>query len=159
MSEPEFTIREATPEDLPALVALQVALAEETEHMTPDLTRLHDGVARLLRSPALGRYLVAVDGTGTLVGCLLHLVEWSTWQNAEVWWLYDVYVPPAWRQRGVFRALYAQVLAAVETDPHVLGIRLYVNRENARARRTYESLGMRDDHWALYEWMCPTRAS
>jgi ribosomal protein S18 acetylase RimI-like enzyme len=42
----------------------------------------------------------------------------------------------------VYRALHDHVVAAVEADPGVCGVRLYVEPENETARATYRALGM-----------------
>jgi ribosomal protein S18 acetylase RimI-like enzyme len=152
MTSPDITIRPATTADVDTLVELQGALSEETEHVPLDPSYARVGIGHLLRSPELGHYVVATDAAGTIVGCLLVLSEWSTWYNAEVWWIHDVYVRPAWRSRGVFRRLYDHVRARVAPEGPVRGLRLYVARANVIAQRTYERLGMRQDRWLLYEW-------
>lgn len=35
----------------------------------------------------------------------------------------------------------------------VAGLRLYVETNNAKAQKTYEALGMKREHYAMYEWM------
>jgi ribosomal protein S18 acetylase RimI-like enzyme len=35
----------------------------------------------------------------------------------------------------------------------VAGLRLYVESNNERARKTYEALGMNSEHYTLYEWL------
>ncbi len=63
----------------------------------------------------------------------------------------SVYVDAGFRRRGVYRALYEHLLALAQADPDVRGLRLYVERENTNARRTYELLGMRDAGYDIYE--------
>jgi ribosomal protein S18 acetylase RimI-like enzyme len=53
-----------------------------------------------------------------------------------------VYVLPEWRRQGVFKALYRHVENLARQDPHVCGLRLYVERENFKAQLAYQSLGM-----------------
>jgi ribosomal protein S18 acetylase RimI-like enzyme len=77
--------------------------------------------------------------------------EWSDWRCGDWWWIQSVYVEPAHRRSGVYRALYEHVLELAKATPEVCGMRLYVERENANAQRTYESLGMRDAGYAMYE--------
>jgi ribosomal protein S18 acetylase RimI-like enzyme len=38
-----------------------------------------------------------------------------------------------------------------ETSGDVCGFRLYVEKENARARKVYEKLGMETSHYLMYE--------
>ena len=58
---------------------------------------------------------------------------------------------PAHRRQGVYAALYRHVHARAEMTPRVCGLRLYVERDNANAQRTYESLGMVDAGYRMYE--------
>jgi ribosomal protein S18 acetylase RimI-like enzyme len=60
---------------------------------------------------------------------------------------------PAARRRGVFRALYQHVRKLGTGNPALLGLRLYVDKRNARAQKVYESLGMNGQHYQVFEWM------
>ena len=55
------------------------------------------------------------------------------------------------RRSGVFRSLYRHIENAAIADPTVIGMRLYVESENERAKRTYRSLGMADTNYGLLE--------
>ena len=145
----EIRIRTARADDLETLVEFNAAMARETEDKTLDPAMLRAGVARVLAEPARGFYLVAECG-GTAAGCLMVTFEWSDWRNGDWWWLQSVYVMPGHRRHGVFRALYAEVERRAAAHANVVGIRLYVERENARAQRTYHALGMREDHYRMY---------
>ena len=86
-------------------------------------------------------------GEGILVGaevagCLMVTYEWSDWRNARFWWIQSVYVHGDYRRGGLFSALYRHVESLARRDPRVRGIRLYVERDNGRAQRTYASLGL-----------------
>ena len=70
-------------------------------------------MAAVFRDPAKGRYLIA-EADGRAVACTLLIPEWSDWRNATVLWVHSVYVVPAFRRRGVFRAIYSHLRAAVE---------------------------------------------
>ena len=72
----------------------------------------------------------------------MHTREWSDWRHGDIWWIQSVYVHPAHRRQGVFRSLYGHLQALAESDPDVVGLRLYVERENRTARATYSGLGM-----------------
>jgi ribosomal protein S18 acetylase RimI-like enzyme len=51
----------------------------------------------------------------------------------------------------VFRALYAQVTRAADSEADVCGVRLYVERENLVAQSTYRNLGMGETDYLLFE--------
>jgi GNAT superfamily N-acetyltransferase len=108
------------------------------------------GIARGIAVPVLARYFVA-EQDGVPAGTLMFTFEWSDWRNGLWWWIQSVYVPPEFRRRGVYRALYAHVRALAEADAGVCGIRLYVENDNRIARSTYEALGMQDAHYRIYE--------
>ena len=88
-----------------------------------------------------GRYWVA-EADGMIVGQIMVTYEWSDWRNGMIWWIQSVYVHGDYRRSGVFSALYRHVETLAKQDPRVCGIRLYVERGNRRAQRTYASLGM-----------------
>ena len=142
-------IRDACAGDLDSLVAFNDAMALETENKTLDPAVLRDGVAKVIAEPARGFYLVA-EVEGAVAGCLMITFEWSDWRNGDWWWLQSVYVVPAHRRQGVFRALYREVEHRATQRADVVGLRLYVERDNARAQRTYEALGMREDQYRMY---------
>ena len=140
------TIRRATPADLPTLVEFNCRLAAESEGKTLDRDVLSAGIRAALADPAKGPYFVAEDG-GEIVGEMQVTTEWSDWRNGWFWWIQGVYVRADARRRGVFRALYRHVHEVAKTDPAVIGLRLYVERDNERAQQTYLSLGM---EWTTY---------
>jgi ribosomal protein S18 acetylase RimI-like enzyme len=152
-ADPEpVRVRPARSEDADAIAGFNAAMAFETEgkRLLPQV--LGAGVRRLLAEPALGFYLVA-EIDGEVVACLMVTTEWSDWRNGRFWWIQSVYVQPAWRRRGVFRALYEHVRAAAAREPDVCGLRLYVEHENAAAQATYRSLGMQRTGYLLFEQM------
>lgn len=147
------TIRRATAADAPTLVEFNRRLALETESKALEVAVLTAGVVAGLADEAKARYFVAED-EGRVVGQLMLTLEWSDWRNGWVWWIQSVYVHPDGRRRGVFRALYEHVHQAAAADPHVVGIRLYMEHENHVARQTYLSLGMEMTGYVVLE-RCP----
>jgi GNAT superfamily N-acetyltransferase len=138
------------------------SMAIETENKTLDWDLILPGVQRLLDEPASGFYLVAVDKVGidqeqagndasAVVACLGVTYEWSDWRNALFWWIQSVYVLPSHRGQGVFSQLYATVKERALEQTDVCGIRLYVEKDNATAQRTYERLGMIETEYRLLE--------
>jgi len=140
-------IRIAQPSDVSFLVACNAAMARETEHKTLDHDVLTRGTQAVFDDPLRGFYLVA-EHDGQPAGCLLITYEWSDWRNGNWWWFQSVYVTPAARRHGVFRALYAEVERRARAAGAV-GLRLYVERDNERAQRTYASLGMEEEPYKM----------
>lgn len=85
------------------------------------------------------------------VGTLMLILEWSDWRNGDWWWIQSVYVDPGYRRRGVLSALYRHVEQLARRTDGVIGLRLYVERDNAVAQRTYAALGMSDAGYRIYE--------
>ncbi|MDA0979409.1 MAG: GNAT family N-acetyltransferase, partial [Proteobacteria bacterium] len=85
------------------------------------------------------------------VGCLGVTYEWSDWRNGLFWWVQSVYVEPSVRGQGIFSAMYEQVKQLASEDARVCGIRLYVEKDNQRATRTYEKLGMTETEYRIME--------
>jgi ribosomal protein S18 acetylase RimI-like enzyme len=138
---PEMTIRDAHPSDAEAIARFNVKMALETEGRELDADTINAGVAAVLNDVSKGRYWVA-EANSEIVGQLMVTYEWSDWRNGRFWWIQSVYVRPDCRRKGVFSALYRHVEALARARPEVCGLRLYVEYENRRAQKTYESLGM-----------------
>lgn len=146
-----LVIREADTDDAQRIVLFNQAMARETEGRELDRKTLTKGVEKLLADPARGRYFVAVKGT-EVVGQVMITTEWSDWRNGQVWWLQSVYVSKRHRREGVYRRLHEHVREAALIEK-VLGIRLYVDRDNLAAQETYSALGMQASQYLMFEEM------
>lgn len=148
----DFEIREARCADGPTIAAFNALMAEETEGKTLDPDLIGPGVQGVLEDETRGRYWVAEAG-GEIVGQVMVTFEWSDWRNGNIWWIQSVYVPAAWRRKGVFTALYRHVESTAAAEPGVIGLRLYVEEDNTRAQQTYEALGMSRPSYLVMERM------
>lgn len=146
----DITVRDATPEDAEIIAAYNQAMAAETEDKDLPTDIILPGVQRVFEDEGPGFYLVAcIDDN--VAACLMITTEWSDWRNGLFWWIQSVYVAPEYRTRGVFTALYEYVRTRAKACPDVCGIRLYVEKENERAYRTYLRLGMIETDYRLLE--------
>lgn len=145
-----MNIRPATMADLDTIAAFNLQLAKETEELQLDSARVTQGVRALLGDPAKGLYYVA-ELDAVIAGQLMITYEWSDWRNGCFWWLQSVYVSPAFRSRGVFKALFERIKSLARERADVCGLRLYMDQHNDRARLAYESLGMSPAHYQLFE--------
>jgi len=150
----EIKVRRARPQDAQIIASFNAAMAEETEGKKLELETALAGTKAVLADPEKGFYLVAEAG-GELVGQMMVTHEWSDWRNADFWWLQSVYVKPEWRRQGVFRALWLQMETLARREGRVCGIRLYTSKSNTVAQRTYQSLGMNESRYLLFEKMLP----
>jgi GNAT superfamily N-acetyltransferase len=147
-------VRPADHGDVNTLVGFSAAMAEETEKRRLDRGRLRDGTVALLDAPERGFFIVAEipdKGRPRLVGQLMVTFEWSDWRNGVFWWVQSVYVEPASRRQGVYRTLHAAIVEKATANPHVCGIRLYVERNNHEAQTVYQRVGLAPSGYTVYE--------
>jgi GNAT superfamily N-acetyltransferase len=150
VSDAGIHLRPATIDDTSTIARFNRLLAQETEDEDLDEATVDRGVRRFLEGAGAGFYLVA-EVDGAVVGCLMITYEWSDWRDGNLWWIQSVYVVQKARRHGVFRALFERVRTMAAADADVCGIRLYVERDNQRARSTYEALGMTCKPYRIYE--------
>ena len=146
----DIQVRPATETDVSLMARWAEAMAFETENKQLDRELVARGIAIGVADPARARYFMATIA-GEPVGTLMLTFEWSDWRCAWWWWIQSVYVAPAHRRKGVYRALYGHVQDLARAESDVCGLRLYVERENTNAQRTYEFLGMVDSGYRMYE--------
>ena len=145
-------IRQATLQDHKILVTFQLAMAHETEGIELHAATVKKGVEAVLNDSNKGRYYVA-EINGQVVSSLLTTFEWSDWRNGTILWIQSVYVSPVFRRKGVYRKMYAHIKELVLKADNLNGIRLYADKTNVAAQKTYENLGMNQDHYVTFEWM------
>jgi len=145
-------IRKAKSQDLNSIIYFQLAMARETENIELDYPALEKGVSEVLNDPQKGQYYVA-EIQGEVIGSLLTTFEWSDWRNGTVIWIQSVYVKPQFRRKGVYSSLYLYVKKEVLENPMLKGIRLYADKSNVAAHKTYRKLGMNPDHYTTFEWL------
>jgi GNAT superfamily N-acetyltransferase len=146
-------VREARLDDQMVIVEFNVRLALETEATVLDPERLAQGVRIALTEPDRLRYWVA-ERDGRVVGQTAITREWSDWRNGWIWWIQSVYVRADQRRRGILRALFDAVYLAARSQPDIVGLRLYVERENHPAQQTYSRLGLEATSYLVFE-RCP----
>ena len=154
MAKTIIEIRQAVSADVETLVDFNIALCRETEDRDLDRVTVSEGVRRFVSEPARGRYFVALIAC-EVVGQTAHTFEWSDWRNGQIWWIQSVYVHPRHRGRGVFRALFQHIRDQGEKDAECCGIRLYMERENDNARKSYQRLGFSGTGYEVLEVLFP----
>jgi ribosomal protein S18 acetylase RimI-like enzyme len=145
-----LSIRQAVPADAAIVAEFNRLLALESENKTLDPAVLAAGVAAGLADPHKGMYFLAEED-GAALGQVQYTTEFSDWRNGWLWWIQSVYVRPEARRRGVFRALYEHLDQAARANPEVIGLRLYVERDNLAAQKTYRQMGMEPTSYIVFE--------
>lgn len=142
--------RRAKLKDAEVIAQFNAAMGLETKGLQLNLDVLFKGVEDLLLDESKGFYFVA-EIDGKVVGQLMITFEWSDWRDGFFWWIQSVYVLPEYRNSGVFKSIYRHVYNIAAADKNVCGLRLYVDRKNEHAKKTYENLGMSQSHYDMYE--------
>jgi ribosomal protein S18 acetylase RimI-like enzyme len=148
-------IRRALSQDAVELAEFNTSIARETEgiELIPEVAAA--GVRAMFDNPQMGFYLVVELDNG-IQASLMVTTEWSDWRNGMFWWIQSVYVRSAYRRQGLYRELYERVKELAEQEPAVCGFRLYVERDNVTAQKTYQSLGMVETDYKLFEELKPS---
>ena len=127
-------------------------MALETEGKILDINRVTSGAKNLILTPKYGQYYIAVTDDGTPIGCTMFTCEMNARLGGVVCMIQSVFVVKEWRNKGVFRALFGQVVETAKNDPLMKAVRLYVEHDNLTAQTVYEKLGMNKmDSWNFDE--------
>lgn len=126
-----MSVREATREDLPAVVDAVGELLFELGGRRPSRPQMEAEVGALLDDGSVGTLLVAEDGA-SLVGVL-----GASWQRAihvpgRYATIQDLWVHPEWRSRGIGAEL-VEALAAIAREQGVGRIEVGLPRETFAA--------------------------
>jgi ribosomal protein S18 acetylase RimI-like enzyme len=144
-----FSLRRARTSDASLIAEFNQAMALETEGKALNPALVQAGVLAVLKEPRRGFYLLA-ERAGMVVAGLMITYEWSDWRNADFWWIQSVYVVPAARRQGAYRALYREIEDQARAAG-ACGLRLYVENDNHSAISTYSRLGMVDARYRVME--------
>ncbi len=143
-------IRSAKEQDLDLIVSYQLEMARLTEGRELDKRLVTRGVQAVFEDRERGFYLIA-ELNGKVQASLLVTREWSDWRAGWFWWIQSVYVAEPARRRGLYRALHDEVRARAQQAGEVVGLRLYVEADNARAMEVYRRMGMEETPYRLFE--------
>ncbi|HWQ65995.1 MAG TPA: GNAT family N-acetyltransferase [Methanospirillum sp.] len=146
----EIVIRPAAPEDTEEIIRNTERMAMESEGRLLNPERVRAGVTHLIHDHSRGFYLIA-DVDGMLAGQLMVTYEWSDWHCGDYWWIQSVYIAPHLRRKGIFTTLYQNIIKRATESEQVVGVRLYVETENHTAKKTYQTLGMNQTQYEMFE--------
>jgi len=140
-------IREATPADVDEIGALIRELAEY-EKLVDDVVFDRDDLASHLFGASPAASVLLAEDDGAVAGFALWYPTFSTFLGRPGIWLEDLFVRPAFRGRGIGRALLEELRGM--TDGRVEWAVLDWNEPSIGF---YESLGARPvDGWTRYRW-------
>lgn len=144
-------IRKAIKSDIPSIVRFNHAMAQETEEYSLDLDVLNKGVEYIINDDSNGFYIVC-EIDEVVKACLMITYEWSDWRNGFFWWIQSVYVEKGSRQKGLYKLMYEYIKTLVDQEVRVVGLRLYVDKDNRVAQNVYQKLGMEKSNYQLFEY-------
>jgi GNAT superfamily N-acetyltransferase len=136
--ETAISIRRATPEDVPAMLALVKALAEYQGQAGKMRATAEDYLRDGFGPAPLFDCQLAFLG-GRLVGLAIHHITYSTWIGRRGEFVQDLYVDESARGAGVGAALLREV-ARIGRGRGANHIRLNVTRDNP-SRAFYHRVG------------------
>ena len=142
-------VRRATLADVACVCDFNRLLAWETEAKVLAAELLVPGVSAVLTDASKGLYFLAVAGEEVL-GQMGVTYEWSDWRNGWFWWVQSVYVRQDARRRGACRQLY-ETITQNAAAAGVVGVRLYVERDNIKAQETYRKMGLAHTSYHVME--------
>ena len=126
-------------------------MALETENKVLDEEIITAGVSSIINDSSKGIYWV-MEMNKIIIGQLMVTYEWSDWRNGMMWWIQSVYVPKEHRRQGVYSKMYNNLIELAQLDSECCGIRLYVEKENKKAQKTYKKLGMKNAGYEIMEF-------
>lgn len=146
----DIIIRRATTDETDIIAEFNQEMAMETENKILPTQIISKGVKNLFARPQSGFYLVC-EFQKKIIGSCMITFEWSDWRNGYFWWIQSLYIKPDFRRKGIFRRMYFFIKKQARQAKDVCGIRLYVDKNNTIAKRTYCNLGMSETDYRLYE--------
>jgi GNAT superfamily N-acetyltransferase len=150
-------LRDATPDDIPTILALVRELAEyerdpDAAVATPEL------LYEAMFGPRAVAHAVMAEEDGEAVGFALYFFNFSTWTGRPGLYLEDFYVRPSARGRGVGTRLFRR-LAEIAEERGCGRMELSVLTWNLEPMRLYERLGgQRLVNWTTYRFDASTIA-
>lgn len=155
-------IRPATSADVPAVLPLvrsicdfHCAMDPERFAFRPDILEKYERWLPQRAADPRSVFLVA-EHAGRIVGAIVATIEPEIpiYRITEIGWIHDVWVEPAWRKRGVARALVSGATERLRAIG-VAQVRLETARANDAARALFASCGFRA---STTEMLLPLRA-
>ena len=142
-----MTLRAATPDDVPEILALIRELADY-EHAADEVESTEDDLRTHLFGATPAAHVLLAEHDGEVAGFALWYPTFSTWRGQPGIWLEDLFVRPQLRKQGLGLALLQELRRL--TDGRVEWAVLDWNQPSIDF---YEALGARPvEGWIRYRW-------
>ena len=142
-------IRPAVPDDVPVILGLIRELA--TYEREPDaVVATEEGLRAALFGDSPAVFCHVAEADGEVAGCALWFLNFSTWLGGHGIYLEDLYVRPAYRGRGLGKALL-ETLTGIARERGYGRVEWSVLDWNTPAQDFYRSLGAAPmDDWTVW---------
>lgn len=146
---PTVRLRDATPDDLPAIAEL-VRLLAEYERLAHEIVWTEEELGASLFGAGAVPGVVVAEVEGVVAGLAIWYRTYSSFLARPGIWLEDLFVRPQYRGGGIGRALVDHLLAQAGGGR----VEWAVLDWNRPSIEFYESLGARRvEGWARYRWV------
>jgi GNAT superfamily N-acetyltransferase len=135
----DFTIKPATPEEIPALLELVRELAR-FEHLEHEVEATMESLHQALFGPQPVAGALLARGDGEVAGYAIYFFTFSSFVGRPGIWLEDVYVRPQFRKQGLGRQLI-EAVARIGVERGCGRFEWTALDWNERALSFYRSLG------------------
>lgn len=142
-------IRPAVPADVPAILSLVRELAAY-ERAASSVVATESSFAEALFGPSPAVFCHVAEEDGAVVGFALWFLNFSTWLGRHGLYLEDLYVQPAYRGRGLGKALL-ETLVGIARERGYGRVEWWVLDWNSPAQAFYRSMGAEPmDEWTVW---------
>jgi GNAT superfamily N-acetyltransferase len=140
MSSQNLIVRNATHQDIPALVSLLEALFSIEDDFSIDPEKLYRGVLMMLDGCGKHRCILVAQMDGRVIGMSSVQTVISTAEGGAVGIIEDVVIEQGWRGKGVGSGLLRSIEAWA--DQHgLLRLQLLADKKNFPALQFYRNRG------------------
>lgn len=150
MTKPQSVVREATPADVPEIIAYVKDLAVYEKEPVENVKLTEQKLTELLfcEHPRIYAHVVESDSPDHGIdGFAIWLLNFSTWEGTHGIWLEDLYVRPEVRKHGKGKALL-QKLASIAHERGYKRMEWSVLKWNTPAMEFYSAIGA----YPMVEW-------
>lgn len=143
-----LVIRAAQPPDCGSVLAMVRELADY-QKMGTQVEATADDIASALFAPGSRVFCDIAEWSGEAAGVAIWFLHYSTFRGRDGLYLEDLFVRPAWRRRGIGKALMQRLAHRCVTDG-LVSFEWTVMDWNAPSLAFYRSIGAEvQDQWKL----------
>lgn len=148
-SKDNIQVRRATKEEVTFLAENTAKIAWETEQKVCDTQQTIKFTLPGFDYPDSTSFWIA-SINGEDAGSMCNTIEYNVAKNSSYTWFQSVYIRAEHRGKKIFTEMFQKSLEEAKKAGHI-GLKLYVERNNDRARNIYQHLGMKFPKCEIFE--------